>query len=323
VFTDVFVRGLAGEAFSGKGWLSLEELGVWVKQRVFAESGKRQMPQFGSMHGEGQFVFLKPGAQVAAAPPRPEPPKPTIREEVRQELGSLALSTGIDGIEVFLDDQRIGEAHRGRALVIDNLAVGTYKLKARKAGHKDWEREVQVAANQRAEVVVDIEPLRTEQPSAVALLPSPAQERYPFIEVSFLGIGEDKVGTGFQTHPNGDPDGHFRVILRNGSAVQQVTGIWLHTSDERGRPVSSTRPAQWWSTTGRGWILGVERNGKRLNQWDRKVDDVVSGDVEYDVFVDGSAWFKRPGQYFTVGVELANGSVLSSTIRIRADVPRR
>jgi hypothetical protein len=63
----VFLRGVEGEAFSGKGWLSLEELGVWVKQRVYAESGKQQLPQFGSMHGEGQFVFLKAGAQVNGA----------------------------------------------------------------------------------------------------------------------------------------------------------------------------------------------------------------------------------------------------------------
>lgn len=152
---------------------------------------------------------------------------------------------------------------------------------------------------------------------------SSAQGRYPRIDVSFLGIGEDKVGTGFQTHPNGDPDGHFRITLRTGGAAVQVTGIWIHTSDERGRVVSSTGPAQWWSTTGRGWILGVERNGKRLNQWDRKIDDVVSGDVEYDVFADGSAWFKRPGQHFTIGVELGNGSVLRSTIRVEGASPLR
>ncbi len=162
VFTEVFLRGVQGEAFSGKHWLSLEELGVWVKGRVYAESGKRQLPQFGSMHGEGQFVFLKPGAQVAAV----QPPKPVIREEVRQELGSLTISAKIPGIEVWLGDQKIGETKAGRALVVDNLPVGAYRIKARKAGHKEWEREVQVAANAKAEIVIDIEPLRPEPPKA-------------------------------------------------------------------------------------------------------------------------------------------------------------
>jgi formylglycine-generating enzyme required for sulfatase activity len=40
-------------------------------------------------------------------------------------------------------------------------------VRARKAGYKDWEREIQVAANQRADVVIDIEPLRQEPPKVV------------------------------------------------------------------------------------------------------------------------------------------------------------
>jgi formylglycine-generating enzyme required for sulfatase activity len=90
-----------------------------------------------------------------------------VREEVRQALGSLALSSRLDGVEVLLDDQRVGEVRRGRALIVENLAVGTYRVTARKAGHKEWQREVRVAANQRAEVLIDIEPLRQEPPAAL------------------------------------------------------------------------------------------------------------------------------------------------------------
>lgn len=59
VFTEVVIQGLQGDAFAGKDWLSLEELGLWVKQRVFAESNKKQLPQYGNLSGEGQFIFLK------------------------------------------------------------------------------------------------------------------------------------------------------------------------------------------------------------------------------------------------------------------------
>ena len=148
-------------------------------------------------------------------------------------------------------------------------------------------------------------------------------EEFPQLQVVFLGTDQDKVGTGYQTHPNGDPDGHFRLTVKTGGAIVQLTGMWIYTSDERGRPVSSTRPAQWWTTTGRGWILGVERDGKRLNQWDRKIDEVVSGTVEYHIFADGSAWFKRPGQYFTVGIDLADGRTLHSIIRVGVAGPLR
>jgi uncharacterized caspase-like protein len=61
VFTEVLVRGLEGEAFGAKGWLALEELGQWIKQRVYVESGRKQMPQYGNLSGEGQFVFVRPG----------------------------------------------------------------------------------------------------------------------------------------------------------------------------------------------------------------------------------------------------------------------
>jgi hypothetical protein len=59
IFTEVLVRGLQGAAFGDKNWLALEELGLWVKQRVFAESNRLQLPQYGNLSGEGQFVFMR------------------------------------------------------------------------------------------------------------------------------------------------------------------------------------------------------------------------------------------------------------------------
>ena len=60
VFTEVLLRGLQGDAFAVKDWMALEELGLWVKDRVFSESNRKQLPQYGNLSGEGQFVFLKP-----------------------------------------------------------------------------------------------------------------------------------------------------------------------------------------------------------------------------------------------------------------------
>ena len=70
VFTEVLIRGLRGGAYPDKGWLALEELGIWIKQRVYAESNRKQVPQFGNLSGEGQFVFLRPddGAEMVLVP---------------------------------------------------------------------------------------------------------------------------------------------------------------------------------------------------------------------------------------------------------------
>jgi formylglycine-generating enzyme required for sulfatase activity len=166
VFTQVLLRGLQGDAFAGKGWLALEELGVWMKQRVYAESGKQQLPQFGNLSGEGQFVFLRPGAKLAAVPPPAEPPRLQGKEEIRQEFGTLALSARLSGVDVWLGDQKVWTSRPGAAYVLSNVPIGPHRLIARKDGHKEWQRDVQVAANQRAELVIDIEPLRPEPPKA-------------------------------------------------------------------------------------------------------------------------------------------------------------
>ena len=157
VFTEVLVRGLSGEAFTPeKSWLALEELGLWVKQRVFAESNKKQLPQYGNLSGEGQFVFRKTGPAV----------------------GSLAVTSKIPDVEVWLGDRKLGETTRGGTLLVPDLPAGTYQLKARKPAHKDWTRTVEVTADKRADLTIDIEELaypsviRGEDGAEMVLVPA-------------------------------------------------------------------------------------------------------------------------------------------------------
>ena len=66
LFTRVLLKGLQGSADRrGWGWLSLEHLGEYVRDRVYAESGRQQYPQFGNLSGDGQFVFLLPTEKPA------------------------------------------------------------------------------------------------------------------------------------------------------------------------------------------------------------------------------------------------------------------
>jgi formylglycine-generating enzyme required for sulfatase activity len=157
VFTEVLIRGLSGDAFGKeKSWLALEELGLWVKQRVFAESNKKQLPQYGNLSGEGQFVFLKSGPA----------------------LGSLAVTSTVAGVEVWLGDRKIGDTTTDGMLVVTDLPVGAYRLKARKPGRKEWEQTVDVVANQRIRIVIEIEDLdfsksiRSEDGAEMVLIPA-------------------------------------------------------------------------------------------------------------------------------------------------------
>jgi hypothetical protein len=85
---------------------------------------------------------------------------------------------------VWLGDQRLGETRAGRAIVADNVPAGSHRLRARKAGYGTWERDVQVAANQRAEIVIDIDALRPEaDPRAITQPPMPiVGERWEYLE---------------------------------------------------------------------------------------------------------------------------------------------
>ncbi|MBI3825965.1 MAG: SUMF1/EgtB/PvdO family nonheme iron enzyme [Candidatus Rokubacteria bacterium] len=173
VFTSVLLRGLSGAAFGAKGWVSLSELGVWVTDKVYAESDRRQVPQFGNLKGDGQFVFTKAATKVAAVPPPPPTPKMEVTEEVRPQLGSLAISARVDGVEVWLDETRLGETAANRVMIVANLAPGTYRLVGRKPGYRDWQDDVRIAPQGKTETVIDIQPVRQ------AALPPPSTATSP------------------------------------------------------------------------------------------------------------------------------------------------
>jgi hypothetical protein len=90
VFTRKLIDGLEGHADDNRdGLITLSELGAWMHPRVAQASDYKQDMQWGSLDGEGQFVFVlppRPGPPVAVAPapppsdaPRaPQPPAPAV-----------------------------------------------------------------------------------------------------------------------------------------------------------------------------------------------------------------------------------------------------
>ena len=91
--------------------------------------------------------------------------QPPVRvQEARTPVGSLVhLLPGGRG-RVWLRDQKIGETCPGRPLIAPDLAPGTYRLRATKSGHRDWALTVTVAASERREVKIDIQPAAAKEP---------------------------------------------------------------------------------------------------------------------------------------------------------------
>ena len=125
--------------------LRLEDVFKRVRASVRRQSNGEQIPWEASSV-EGDFVFNL--GRVA-----------TITKEIVKEYGTLAIRGKLAGIEVWLDERKLGKTELGTALVVRDLETRSYRVIARKDGHKDWEREVQIVADRRADVVIDIQPL--------------------------------------------------------------------------------------------------------------------------------------------------------------------
>ncbi|HSE92521.1 MAG TPA: SUMF1/EgtB/PvdO family nonheme iron enzyme, partial [Methylomirabilota bacterium] len=164
--------------------VKVEDMFKKVRQSVSAQTRGEQVP-WESSSLVGDFIFVLPAegerpattsppvTPPAAPPPRAAPPAiatrpPDVREVPRpaEVVGALSLSASVDGVEVSVGDRRIGEARAGIPLVV-SLRPGIHRVTARKPGHREWQRDVQIAANQSASMTIDIEPLRSDGPGVI------------------------------------------------------------------------------------------------------------------------------------------------------------
>lgn len=142
---------------------------------------------------------------------------------------------------------------------------------------------------------------------------APAPQAAGAVTLTWLDFGQDRVGAGGNPNPADGGDGHFRVSL-TGAEGKTVSVITLYSSDAAGNPAFG----QVWNTAPDGaWILGVYRDGTRLNPQDTVLSDRVTGPVAYEVFGNDSGYFKS-GQYFGVTVRFTDNTEVKATTSVGA-----
>jgi hypothetical protein len=241
VFTEILVRGLQGDAFSGKTWLALEELGLWVKQRVFAESNKRQLPQFGNLAGEGQFIFVKPGAAVApVAPPGPAPapgpPSPLPATTVAVPPASIQIQSSPPGAVVYWNARPAGKTPLALS-----AEPGRHQLTLVLDGHGAVSEGVEVTAGQALRIARALEP----HAGALEIVSRPAGARIE-LDGAAVGLSPQKL-TRVRV-------GRHKVVLSHGDyepatrevaiALEQLTRLEVELTPKPGRLVVTSAPGQ-------------------------------------------------------------------------------
>ena len=132
--------------------------------------------------------------------------------------------------------------------------------------------------------------------------PQPPKQQ-ALLTACYTGINRDVVGRGGQATPNGEKDGQFNLRLDTRGFRRVVNFIMLQSASAQGQP---TGGQAWDTTPNQYWILGIYRNGRRLNPRDQNISDVVQGIVNYQIYGNDSDSF-RPGQDFRITVRFADG----------------
>jgi uncharacterized caspase-like protein len=140
IFAGAFLEALRGNARAA----DTTTLFSTVRRRVML--GAEQTPQYADIriagHDGGDFIFVRPGAQLAVAPPS-APPRFQGREEVRQEFGTIGISArGSRASTCGSTTRRCGRrapARRTWPRTFPRERIGSWRARtATKSGPRKW-----------------------------------------------------------------------------------------------------------------------------------------------------------------------------------------
>ncbi len=200
--------------------------------------------------GAVAFWFLRQapepavGTDRAGAPPpavEREPveevePEPAPRKEDVAALGSISISSTVDGASVFLDGELVGEAPVTR----EDVPAGRHRIRVESAGFEAFEREVRVRAGRRETVEASLAPiapsLRVESdvPGATVFLDRNYVGTTP-VDVKNVSTGEHELtvsadGYDMYAETLSVESGHrdIRVSFKNVSLAETIAVVHKH-----------------------------------------------------------------------------------------------
>jgi len=172
---------------------------------------------------------------------------------------------------------------------------------------------------------------RQEPASAAAAPPTPAPEKTLTpkpaqvasgsrggggisLDAVYRGLDADRVGSMNRASPDGRMDGHFTLTLDTGGEEKEVNIIMVQSARDDGQPSH----LRWDTMPGGHWILGVYRDGRRLNPTDTFLKDKVRGLASYEVYgnAEDAQWF-RGGSNFRVTVRFKDRQEVVAFARVR------
>jgi hypothetical protein len=143
VFKTCFIQGV-GEGYADRnkdGYVTGEELGSYLQEKVVNYSNKAQHPQYGKINNpkldKGDFIFLAGGIIVTqdSSPQRPE-------------SGSMKIRSQPEGASVYINGK-----YRGKApVLLKDLSPGTFSVRVRLDNYQDQEKTVLVRARRTSSV---------------------------------------------------------------------------------------------------------------------------------------------------------------------------
>lgn len=162
IFTYYFLEALRGKADSrGVGYVTPQDAYQYLYDRVVRHSrqaGGNQNPKL-TAQAVGEIILAgRPRSPSVSGGAASAEPKITLLPRT----ASLVIRSPVERVEVWLGDKRLGEVDPAVDMLVEELAAGTHRIRAqtRKPAFAPWEGEVQLAAGRRAEILVDLKPIR-------------------------------------------------------------------------------------------------------------------------------------------------------------------
>ena len=126
---------------------------------------------------------LKSSPTIVSPTTLPPPPKALTSQ------GNLQVNVNVDQANVFLNNQFIGVANKGKPLNKTGVQSGKMNLRVEASRHMVFSQVVHVETNAWTQIIAILNPLTTQDPPQPAALPSSDNEWVePFTEMIFVQI---------------------------------------------------------------------------------------------------------------------------------------